>query len=206
MPVGVTLRIEFAPSNSPPDGLPRPARLCVPVAGPAAVPASVRLAGWLRSWRRLRAVVAPCRCGPGPWPRAARCPRSLARRGAVPPLSPHHRVGRTGLEPVTPCASCTPEASRAVRCRPGLVADLGGRGQCRSAPTREVHRRGYSRGYSDDPLRNAQNIIPRVRGRRMNNPWVAFELCRSSPEWVGRRSCGRWPRYLRPTASQSPRW
>jgi hypothetical protein len=59
---------------------------------------------------------------------------------------------------VTPCASCTPEGSRGVRCRPGLVADLGGRDHCRSAPTREVHRRGYSRGYSDDPLRVAHYV------------------------------------------------
>jgi hypothetical protein len=51
---------------------------------------------------------------------------------------------------VTPCASCTPGASRRVRYGPQLVTDLGGRDQGRSAPSMEVHRRGYSRGYSDD--------------------------------------------------------
>jgi hypothetical protein len=40
------------------------------------------------------------------------------------------------------------------------VADLGGHDQCSSAPTREVRRRGYS----DDPLRNAQSVIRSAHG------------------------------------------
>jgi hypothetical protein len=57
-------------------------------------------------------------------------------------------VGRQGLEPVTPCASCTPKGVSAVRYRPGSTTDPGSPNHCSSAPTTVVQRRGYSRGCS----------------------------------------------------------
>jgi hypothetical protein len=103
------------------------------------------------------------------------------------------RVGRTGLEPVTPCASCTSEASTGVRCRPGLAADLGRRDHCRSAPTMVVQRRGYSRGYSLTPCRLC--ILPlAIQSRPGSKFLLSSHLGFPAVQWTLSTKQGTQPR------------